>query len=348
MFVSLVLLTGPALIRAQPYKIKNPATDMYMGLEGKYPTWLPLEKSNTFSEKPSETDGRVIIEVKELPGKVWDIEGSAKNLIFYPEHGSPNQRFLVERADNGIVRLLNDDKCITFVESDNRFEKLPCQEGSENQGFYMADENSVAIGVPPADEEEASYAEDGADQSKSLEMALRAYLGAGGEAGGSSALAAATGAFWGMGGSKGAKGVNADDALLIAIRKYLQSVGVTNASQMNASKGLAEMARVHPAAKEYYEMQSFVSPTASSSMTTTSYSDGLSPGMGMINKYMTGGPLSFFFNSYGRPHSPTAMNLHHKPSPLNLYALTGMGRGSRPSRNPFKSSIFSSGRSWRS
>lgn len=341
MFVPLILLTGPVLIRAQLYKIKNPATDMYMGLEGKYPTWLPLEKSNTFSEKPSKTDGRVIIEVKELSGKVWDIEGSVTNLIFYPEHGNLNQRFLVEQADNGIVRFLNGDKCITFVESDNRFEKLPCQEGSENQEFYMADENGVAIGVSPADEE------DGADQSKSLEMALRAYLKAGGEAGGSSALAAATGAFWGMGGAMGVMGVNADDAFLMAIRKYLQSVGVTNASQMNASKGLAEMARVHPAATEYYAMQSLVNPTASSSMSTTSYSGGLSPGMGMVNKHMTSGPLSFSFSSYERPHSSTAMNLYHKPSPLNLYAMMGMGRGSRPSRHSFNSNIFSSGRSWR-
>ncbi|ELQ74236.1 hypothetical protein THOM_2848 [Trachipleistophora hominis] len=253
MFNFFLLLVLRTYIQAEPYKIKNSRANTYIGLEGDYPTWLPLAKSNTFKEKPSETEGRVLIEVVEISGKVWDIEGSVKNLIFFHEHGGANQRFLVKRSDNGITRILSGDRCITFVKSNNRFEKQPCVDGTVDQEFLIADENGVTVRTPdssPTTKHMGFMDEDGSDQSMALEMALEAYLGAGGESGGSNALTAATKGFWAAGGSVDPTEIGTTDALLIAAQAYLRSAGVANASKMNASKAMAALARVHPVAKK--------------------------------------------------------------------------------------------------
>lgn len=133
-------------ISCQEYKIRNPANDMYIGLDGKYPRWVPLERANTFKNKESSVQGQVIIEVIEHKGKVWDIEGNKRFLIWYPEHGRANQRFIFVGNDNkSAVIKSSNGQCMRFSDKDKRFERVKCVDGDASFLFVIVDEKEGVV-----------------------------------------------------------------------------------------------------------------------------------------------------------------------------------------------------------
>lgn len=139
------MLSFISLILCKKFKLKHSIDNLYIGItSGRYPSWTTLANSSLFEDEESVDKGLIIIKVINTNGKVWDIERSIKNLIYYPKTGASNQRFEIEVLTEGNVRIKSGNgQCITYSESAKIFQRMDCVSGKLTQIFVLTDENGI-------------------------------------------------------------------------------------------------------------------------------------------------------------------------------------------------------------
>lgn len=140
------MLTYLALILAKNFCLRHYKQHLYIGGADWYPSWQNLEKANIFEEQPSKEKGRVLIIVKNKKNRVWNIEASRINLIYYIKHGRDNQKFSIIPLGKSMVYVESKlGQCITYIKNKNRFERRKCKPWSGAQTFVMTDENGKIV-----------------------------------------------------------------------------------------------------------------------------------------------------------------------------------------------------------
>ncbi|KRH92549.1 putative Ricin B lectin protein, partial [Pseudoloma neurophilia] len=131
-------------------RLKHPVQNLYVGGLDFYPTFQVLDQSDIFYDEASEDKpGKILILVKNKDNRVWDIESSYINLIYYPRHNGKNQLFSVIHLARDVVAIeSNLGGCLEFVENLNRFQLSSCQYDTNfaNQTFLVTDEAGVWVG----------------------------------------------------------------------------------------------------------------------------------------------------------------------------------------------------------
>lgn len=131
-------------------RLRHPKKQLYVGGDDFYPNFVKIGRSDVFIDKESEeVEGKIIIKVKNRDPKVWDVEASVENLIFYPEHGGRNQRFKVLHVARDIIAIESDlGKCISYTKSKDRFIRENCRHGKKykNQIFVITNVSGLFKG----------------------------------------------------------------------------------------------------------------------------------------------------------------------------------------------------------
>lgn len=88
-----------------------------------YPYFTTKSTSNVIWDKKStNTEGKILIEVKYSDNKAWDIEGSKVKSIYFKKHGNKNQLFNVIHIARDVVAIESDiGGCLQYDGQDNRF-----------------------------------------------------------------------------------------------------------------------------------------------------------------------------------------------------------------------------------
>lgn len=149
MILEILIILLMRLYAERSVRLKHPSKDLYVGGPDFYPYFVPLEKSSVFQDEKSKKKGEIVITVQNTSNKVWDIEASNKNLIYYPRHGGPNQDFIVKHLARDVVIIeAAMGLCITYMEIEKRFERRECDKAKKyrDQIFYITNEEGVWSG----------------------------------------------------------------------------------------------------------------------------------------------------------------------------------------------------------
>lgn len=128
-------------------RLKHPKDELFVGGKNFYPKFVQIGLSEIFIDKPVDREpGDIIIQCKDRKPKVWDIEGSGKNLIFYNEHGGKNQRFRVIHIARDVIAIRSEiGDCITYTDKNKKFKRKKCQTEKrfKNQIFLITTEGGI-------------------------------------------------------------------------------------------------------------------------------------------------------------------------------------------------------------
>lgn len=151
-----LLFLNLKFILARVFRLKHPEKNLFIGGPDFYPFFTCINSSNVFEDEESANIAdRILIKVKDSKNKVWDVESSGKNLIYYGNHGGKNQLFTVIHLARDVVAIESSlGGCFQYVEENNRFELADCaiETNYFGQVFLITDEDGVWKGC-------GSYAE---------------------------------------------------------------------------------------------------------------------------------------------------------------------------------------------
>lgn len=110
------------------FKMESADGSSYVTTPGDIPTYGTINEADEYTSKPvpGGLPNEVAIFVDKRPNYVWDIAGSVKDLIIYPYHGGPNQRFVFDKKPDGTNCIKNGNGCIEWDPVRKSFEKQPC------------------------------------------------------------------------------------------------------------------------------------------------------------------------------------------------------------------------------
>lgn len=144
-FLNCSILLFFCIFHTRFVRLKHPKEELFVGItkNNKYPTWTKKQKSNLFHDKPSKRyPGQILIGV-ERTKKVWDIEQSDLNLIYYPKHGQENQIFSILHLARDVIAIKSAlGRCIQYNHENNRFQLEDCQKYDKykDQTFLITDD----------------------------------------------------------------------------------------------------------------------------------------------------------------------------------------------------------------
>lgn len=134
-------------ILARVFRLKHATDNVFVGGPDFYPFFTTKASSSIFEDKASEkTPGKILIEVKNNSNKVWDIETSVINLIYYPEHGGPNQLFNVIHIAKDVVAIESSlGGCLQYFNEKKRFQLSRCVSENNYSGqlFLITDIDGI-------------------------------------------------------------------------------------------------------------------------------------------------------------------------------------------------------------
>lgn len=134
-------------IFARVFRLRHPEKDLFVGGPDFYPFFTDIGSANVFEDEESvNTAGKILIEVTDSKNKVWDIQASGKNLIYYPKHGNKNQLFNVIHIARDVIAIESAlGGCFQYIEDNKRFELTNCAIDTNylNQTFLITNENGV-------------------------------------------------------------------------------------------------------------------------------------------------------------------------------------------------------------
>ncbi|KRH93688.1 putative Ricin B lectin protein [Pseudoloma neurophilia] len=125
-------------------RLKHSIEDYYVGGSDFYPIFNYLDQSDVFIDEPSPIPGKIVILVANKNNKVWDIETSDINMIYYTRHNGSNQIFKVIHLGKDVVAIESElGGCLELNRELNRFQLKPCQrkENYRAQTFLITDLN---------------------------------------------------------------------------------------------------------------------------------------------------------------------------------------------------------------
>ncbi|KRH93687.1 putative Ricin B lectin protein [Pseudoloma neurophilia] len=132
-------------------RLKHPKEDLYMGItkNNRFPGWVNIKKSNLFHDRRAKKyKGKIFIAVDRTQ-KVWDIESSDTNLIYYEKHGGENQAFEILHLARDVIAIKSNlGRCVQYNLENKRFQLEDCQKYDKykDQTFLITDEDGKWLG----------------------------------------------------------------------------------------------------------------------------------------------------------------------------------------------------------
>lgn len=102
---------------------------------GRRPVPCSLPEATTWTFEPFSGE-IVLIRTSHVNAEIFDINMSNMDLLLWPEHGGPNQQFIIITDIAGGSFIKNGGRCITYVPASTSYIRSGCN-GSDLQRFEM-------------------------------------------------------------------------------------------------------------------------------------------------------------------------------------------------------------------
>lgn len=136
-FTLFSILISIELVSGFKFYLKQPDGDLYMGKPGNDVYFTEFENADVFEIKSTSTLNYDFLVVDSKDKHVLDVTGNGTRIIYWPEHGAPNQKFQLLFRKNNRIKIHNVKGCVSYHKPTSKFELWPCKENDTTQEFLI-------------------------------------------------------------------------------------------------------------------------------------------------------------------------------------------------------------------